>query len=186
MAETDFSFQLPNQPPPDPAYLRFVEGLKTQAADPNATQWWRWHPGDGKWYVYSPAAWIMEDARFPDTPGGYALEDAFDIALTGLRWKLKEFYLPDLFRRLTQAYGNLRRQFPTSTPVWTPRGGGDWRNAIRRPPEGPVPDTGSKTGLSPACLAEIEKIRAYAREGYVSMATAQRLIDRVVENCPRK
>jgi hypothetical protein len=175
-------FHSPFDPPPDPAYLRFLKGLKEVTADPAGKETWRWHGREGKWYVYDTAKFGMEDFGAADTSPQNALFSQWGIPHS--KWVVNEFQVPDLFGRLQKAYTALVATHPKAANlVWSPWGGGDWRNAFERPPGVPPPTTKPPPQPPPACMKRIEDVQAYERSGVITHDQAQRLIEKIVAEC---
>jgi hypothetical protein len=175
------SFSLPSNPPTDPAYLRFLDGLKRLGADPRGSATLHWHPRDEKWYTYAPVEWGMEVSRLPPTPPGLALRARFGWP-TPAGWDVNEFEVPELFARVQQAYARSGR--PTANLVWAPADGGAWRIAFQRaaspPPHVPIP-TG--VPLPPPCVARAKQVQEWERRGFVTHDQAQAMINAIVAEC---
>lgn len=161
--------------PTDPAYLRFLAGLKQVAADPAVKVRWRWHPKDGMWYAYPDAAWGLEDVGLPDTSPGYALQEEWS---TGKRtWSVRELQVPGLYSQVQGDYPRNLGRTPGRNLVWGPFDGGDWRHAVART------GGGGGGGLDPACVKRINDVRAYERAGHIPHDEAQRQINAIVAEC---
>src|SRR5438552_2157071 len=164
------------QPPTDPAYERFLQGLVEVAEHKKP---WRWHGRDQKWYTYDDSAkWILEDAGLADTPPGTALRP--DNLGFPTSWTVQKLFVPDLFAALRSAYGKIVAQYPKlANPVWSPWGGGDWRNAIQRAGgpgrQGPIPPE-----LPAAALARIARVRAFEARGDLTADEAAKIVAEIV------
>jgi len=165
------------QVPPDPAYLRFKDGIVKTRDDIADRYRWRWSPKDTKWYTYSIKDWILEDVQVADTPV------ASMVNLWQEQWL--DLQLPRVFEALTSAYGRSRARWPTL--VWTYLGGGDWRNVTSRrtgvpdrppeqPPKKPAP-------IPQECLDRMTSARKLAEDGYITSAQAQQIIRQIAEEC---
>lgn len=163
-------------PPIDPAYTRFLEGLKKLG------QYDWWHIKDEKWYRYESAKWGMEDIGLPDTSPGNALNAQF-VRWTEREWTVQELWVPDLFKLLRKVGTKYIQMYPNLNLVWTPRGGGDWRVAFKRKPSDPWKEPERKPPPPPRCLEQIEQINEYQRRGLISVDTARRLKEAILTDC---
>lgn len=130
-------FTNPFGAPPDPAYVRFVEGFdKYRFSDAfdlfpqrgAAHQWVRWHPKSANWYDYAPPRFELVDRLLPKT----------DVGLRNLEG-FPSLYGPAAFRAVSAFYETIRQEHEHA--VWNPRDG-SWRDARstdRRPPPQPAP-----------------------------------------------
>jgi hypothetical protein len=169
-------------PPTDPAYVNFLDGLKKVTGDPKATSIWRWHPRDGKWYSYDPAKWVIEDLGLADTSPENALQQEWGFPNS--TYRVQELFAPELFERLKKASAAYLGRFPRANLVWSPWGGGDWRNAFERgrdphPPPGPHPPS----TLPPECVKRVEEVKEWERRGFITHDQAQKQIDAIVAEC---
>jgi hypothetical protein len=159
--------------PPDPAYGRFLSGLKEVV---ESGKDWRWHGRDQKWYTYARGEWIMEDAGLADTRPEMALTP--DYGSFPPSWNVVDFGVPGLFARLKGAYAAIVAMYPRiGNPVWSPWGDGDWRNAIRRGAVGP----GEGNVVLPAeALNRIARVRAFEARDDIPHDEAQEIINEIV------
>jgi len=171
--------------PPDPAYMRFLEGLRALVRDPAGTSASRWHPADTKWYPYPVSDWLLEDLSIPDTAPGEALKEHLPyFAGSTHSWELQEFWVRDLFDRIQKVFARESPLHPRSNLVWSPSGG-RWRNAIRRtsslppPSQGPAP----RPQLPAECVQRVEQVREWIRHGYITHDQGQTMINAIVDEC---
>jgi hypothetical protein len=156
--------------PPDPAYTAFLDGLKRFAALPVGKSVERWHPKDAHWYSYDPKDWGEEDLSAPKTPPESGLTEGFSGF--GQKWELHELQVPDLFARVQKAYATLSSQHATANLVWTPAGGGEWRNAFKRPTKG-------SDGTPPIAITLIAQVRQLEGTGDLTHAEAEARIKQI-------
>ena len=178
------TFQAPWALPTDPVYLRFRDGV-VKANDDLIDKWrWRWHPRSGNWYAYSVNEFILDDVGLADTTPGYGFDDIGQGDPDYERSRA-DFRLPDTFRRVQAAYETSKARWPHM--VWTWRGGGDWRSAIRRTgtgAPGPAPtDTDWKKGLTPECVQRVQDVRRWEQLNVITAADAAKLIRQIVADC---
>lgn len=175
------AFDVPGQPPADPAYERFRVGLMEVVDSPSRTNRWRWHSGDGKWYVYAAEDWVLEDVGIPDTSPQLAIQQKWGFPES--TWSVSELFLPDLFRRLGTASKATNTRYPDA--VWSPWGGGDWRNAFKRTgPIPPRPPNGNGRGpIDPECERRIKEVQTYHQRGFITYDQQQQLIAEIVAEC---
>jgi hypothetical protein len=166
-------------PPPDPAYIRFLDGLKAAAASaPPVLSCW--HGQDEKWYLYAWREWALVDVYVAPTPPGLALMQEYG-AFPKTSWRVNEFSVPDLFSRVQQAWRALHPRFSAMPLVWTfPKG--EWRQPLKRQTPTPPPPAPPQV-TDPNCVKRIQDVRAYEQAGYISHDQAQRLIERIVADC---
>lgn len=169
--------------PTDPAYTRFLEGLRSVVADPVGKRTWRWDGGDQKWYAYAPDKWGFEDFGAPDTPPEGAVTEHWNLPQS--TWEVHDLWVPGLFDRLQKAFTKLSRSYPTANLVWSPWGGGDWRSAFKRAgplPKPPKPDekSGKKVDLPQKALESIEQVKEYERRKIITHDQAQKMIASIV------
>lgn len=167
-------------PPTDPAYSRFIAGLKKVAADPKLEGARRWHGREQNWYVYDRVKWGFEDVGLADTPPESALRQDWKIPHS--TWSVVDFSVPQLFERLQKAFAAYSRSFPKGNLVWSPLDGGDWRNAFERPADRPKPPPpkGNGVTLPEAAVKAIEQVKEYERRGFITHEQAQRMIAAII------
>jgi hypothetical protein len=169
--------------PTDPAYLRFLEGLRTVAGDPI---------GKDRWYEYSRKEWVLEDLGLADTPPETALSMDFPrFNIQDMKFDtaphartVYESGVPDLFQRVQKAHASLVQRYPHATLVWSPWGDGDWRSAYKRVDGSPnIDETDDKTGVPADCVRRINEVGEYRRRGLITNDQAQKLVAAIVAEC---
>ena len=177
---SDVKLSLPGQPPTDPAYTRFVEGLTKAVAERDRN--WRWRPNDQHWYVYAPSEWILEDLAVAKTSANDVVRQK--AGTFPAQWEIHagaDFTgLPSLFGSLAAAYTLLHQRYPGANLVWTPWDDGVWRNAIQRPPSTPR-DPGKPRGTVPReALERIERVEEFERLGKISRDDAAAMTKAII------
>ena len=172
-------FKIPGAPPTDPRFLEFLRGLKYFAEEPFERGTNRWHPRDGEWYLYDPKSWVIEDLGLPDTAPESALQQNFMKP-----WEVRESSVPDLFERLEKAKASYASRVPLAKNlVWSPLGGGDWRNAFKRTSQPPPTNPGPHPPLPEPCVKRVDEVNEWRRRGLITEDQAQRLIEAIVAEC---
>lgn len=175
--------------PVDPVYVAFRDGILRADDDVTDALRWRWSPRHRGWFTYPTAKWILDDVQVADTPAGYSFDLIKGDDLEGEKARAR-MWVPPLFRAVQAAYARHSASKPGL--VWTWRGGGDWRDAIQRPPQpAPVPDPDPDpppngdpyASLNAECKRRIDEVRAWAARGDVTSVQAQRMIAKIVEEC---
>jgi hypothetical protein len=167
--------------PTDPAYLSFLEGLKKVAADPKATSRWRWHPRDGKWYTYDPTTYVIEDLGLVDTSPEMAFRQSWGFPDS--TYQVVEMFVPELFERLKKAAAAHLARYPSANLIWSPWGGGDWRNAFERGRQPHPPTDPHIPTLPPECVKRVNDVQEWERRGYITHDQAQLQINAIVAEC---
>jgi hypothetical protein len=169
-------------PPPDPAYVRFIDGLEDHLRGLDSPERWRWHPPTSDWYRYPISDWILEDVGLAPTES--YVECKFEQFTSG--WERvpqmpSSFKLPSLFAEVAQAYQKLKTR--TAYPVWSARTG-EWRNAVKRTDGvgGPVRIDEIDEGRLPKVARDrIARVRDAERQGLISRDEAAKLIVDIVD-----
>jgi hypothetical protein len=167
-------------PPIDPAYTRFLEGLKRLSKGKNPNE--RWDAKSEHWYTYDPAKWGMEDLGLTDTSAEQAFRKNYQT-FPQLTWEITEIFVDDLFLRLRKVGASYMKMYPHATLVWVPWGGGDWRAAFERTHPSPLPPPLGSGPLPPECVKSIQQVQEYARRGFITHDQKQRLIESIIAEC---
>lgn len=177
-------------PPTDPAYVRFLDGLKKAAADGLDASRWRWRGADQHWYTYKVTEWVLEDVGLPDTSTRYAVTsgrgfEGPDAPSGWGGWEVIDFAVPDLFKSVSKMYSIIAPRWPAA--VWSIWGHGDWRNAFRRnavpPPPAPPRPPDFTPQLNAECLRRVNEARQWAASGVITATQSQKIIAQIVAEC---
>jgi hypothetical protein len=169
----------PLQEPLDPTYVAFRDGLLNAINDLADAHRWRWSPRKKAWAEYPASGWIMDEVGIADTPAGSGLDQLFNAGSPEVAKARASYWLPPVFKEVQGAYARHEHNWPDL--VWSWRGGGDWRNATKRP-DGPIKDGGDRK-LDPECEKRIEDVRSFQARGDITAAQAQKIIAKIVEDC---
>ncbi|MGW7172229.1 hypothetical protein [Streptomyces xanthophaeus] len=175
-------FSLLGAPPTDPAYLRFVEGLKAHIETLDTPERWRWQPSNGYWHQFRFEGWILEDVSISPTPSpvDYQVADLTPQGFTYTPTMPSSFELPPLYQAITNAHAQFKGRFPYA--VWSGRTG-QWRNPVKRPPgsgytRSPDVDEG---GLPYECRQRIARVREAVVLEYITRDEGARLISAIID-----
>jgi hypothetical protein len=163
------------QPPTDPAYLRFEQGLKLHVASAYEPQRWRWYPFDQNWYPFPNHTYGLEEDNLGTTPppAGWAF-----ALMTGEKPAFDESEIVALFQAIAAHYAGNRSRAPRA--VWSGHTG-DWRSFVYHGPVVVPPNSGSV--LPPDVIKGIAKLREAERIGAITHDQAAKLIyDLMAEN----
>src|SRR5438105_7053439 len=115
--------------PTDPAYTRFIDGLKQIASDLSAKGTWRWDAKQQKWSDFPASSWVIEDLGLADTTPEPAIRQwGYPVNA----WEIQDYAVADLLARIQKAHASFAVKYSNATLVWSPWGGGDWRNVYER------------------------------------------------------
>lgn len=156
--------------PIDPAYLRFVDGVRRYWGRFELPEAIRWHPREYDWHTYKPPKSQLLEVGIADGP---RISDP----------NAKSYYgdvSVDWWDDVRAKYASVAARYPNA--VWNPQTG-EWFNAVVQGAVERVPvPPGTDDGIPDWLRQEIENIRASVRAGIISPSKGSELIsDKVTE-----